>query len=94
MANTNSLADIMASAQHHDAVAGTDKQHVANDYAKTLSLGYTVAEKVVNEDVIVHDSEGRKVESQLIPPVDAYVDLRNYYVRAYLGSNLNVEPKY
>ncbi|XP_022741323.1 probable alpha-mannosidase At5g13980 [Durio zibethinus] len=160
--NTDSLADALAIAQHHDAVTGTEKQHVANDYAKRLSIGYAEAEKVVasslacladsnsfigcgdsttnfqqcpllnitycpasetdlsdgkklivvvynslgwkredvirfpvvNEDVIVHDSEGRKIESQLVPTVDAYVDLRNYYVRAYLGSNPNAVPKY
>ncbi|XP_048233937.1 probable alpha-mannosidase At5g13980 isoform X2 [Ricinus communis] len=45
--NTDSLADAMAIAQHHDAVTGTEKQHVANDYAKRLSIGYTEAEKVV-----------------------------------------------
>ncbi|KAF7840227.1 putative alpha-mannosidase [Senna tora] len=44
---TDSLADALAIAQHHDAVSGTEKQHVANDYAKRLSIGYTEAEKVV-----------------------------------------------
>nr|KJB76311.1 hypothetical protein B456_012G082700 [Gossypium raimondii] len=160
--NTDSLADAMAIAQHHDAVTGTEKQHVANDYAKRLSIGYTEAEKVVasslacltdskssfgcgdpttnfqqcpllnitycpaseadlshgknlivvvynslgwkredvirfpvvNEDVTVHDSEGRKIESQLVPIVDAYVDLRKYYARAYLGSSPGDVPKY
>ncbi|OMO99294.1 hypothetical protein COLO4_13370 [Corchorus olitorius] len=162
--NTDSLADALAIAQHHDAVTGTERQHVADDYTKRLSMGYVEAEKVVasslacladskssygcedgdstinfqqcpllnitycpasetdlsngknlivvvynslgwkredvirfpvvNEDVIVHDSEGREIESQLIPPVDAYVDLRNYYVRAYLGSIPNGMPKY
>ena len=38
---TDSLADALAIAQHHDAVSGTEKQHVANDYAKRLSIGYT-----------------------------------------------------
>nr|GMC73704.1 probable alpha-mannosidase At5g13980 [Ipomoea batatas] len=38
---TDSLADAMGIAQHHDAVSGTEKQHVANDYAKRLSIGYT-----------------------------------------------------
>ncbi|KAK6153871.1 hypothetical protein DH2020_013510 [Rehmannia glutinosa] len=37
---TDSLADALAIAQHHDAVTGTEKQHVANDYAKRLSIGY------------------------------------------------------
>ena len=39
--NTDKLADALAIAQHHDAVTGTEKQHVANDYAKRLSIGYT-----------------------------------------------------
>lgn len=38
--NTDSLGDALAIAQHHDAVTGTEKQHVANDYAKRLSIGY------------------------------------------------------
>ncbi|WP_314964351.1 hypothetical protein, partial [Bradyrhizobium cosmicum] len=38
---TDSLADALSLAQHHDAVSGTSKQHVANDYAKRLSIGYT-----------------------------------------------------
>ena len=38
--NTDYLADALALAQHHDAVSGTSKQHVADDYAKRLSIGY------------------------------------------------------
>lgn len=30
----------MAVAQHHDAVSGTEKQHVANDYARRLAGGW------------------------------------------------------
>ncbi|WOL11467.1 putative alpha-mannosidase [Canna indica] len=44
---SDSLADALAIAQHHDAVTGTEKQHVANDYAKRLSIGYSEAEKLV-----------------------------------------------
>jgi hypothetical protein len=29
----------MGVAQHHDAVSGTEKQHVAYDYAKRLAIG-------------------------------------------------------
>lgn len=31
--------EAMAVAQHHDAVSGTEKQHVADDYAKRLYQG-------------------------------------------------------
>ncbi|RAL41460.1 hypothetical protein DM860_010254 [Cuscuta australis] len=44
---TDPLGDAMAIAQHHDAVSGTEQQHVANDYAKRLSIGYKEAEDVV-----------------------------------------------
>ncbi|KMZ67565.1 putative Lysosomal alpha-mannosidase, partial [Zostera marina] len=44
---TDTLADALAINQHHDAVTGTEKQHVADDYAKRLSIGYAESEKVV-----------------------------------------------
>ncbi|CAF3311737.1 unnamed protein product [Rotaria sp. Silwood2] len=39
----------MGLAQHHDAVSGTSKQHVANDYAQRLSDGIDRAIKVIND---------------------------------------------
>lgn len=38
--NTDALADALALSQHHDAVSGTERQHVAADYAKRISIGY------------------------------------------------------
>eukprot|EP00775_Hariotina_reticulata_P012334 gene12334-12467_t len=35
--------------QHHDAVTGTEKQHVANDYARQLHIGMEQAAAVINE---------------------------------------------
>ncbi|RZB47292.1 putative alpha-mannosidase [Glycine soja] len=49
--NTDSLADALAIAQHHDAVTGTEKQHVANDYSKQLSIGYKEAEDLVSSSL-------------------------------------------
>ncbi|KAG1370202.1 alpha-mannosidase [Cocos nucifera] len=159
---TDSLADALAIAQHHDAVSGTEKQHVANDYAKRLSIGYAEAEKlvesslacltssdsksgcykpvmkfkqcpllnisycppaeldlstgkslvvlvynslgwkredviripVISESVVVHDYEGREIESQLLPLTNASVYIRNHYVKAYLGISPSVESKF
>ncbi|XP_072971549.1 probable alpha-mannosidase At5g13980 [Typha angustifolia] len=48
---TDSLADALAIAQHHDAITGTEKQHVANDYAKRLAIGYAEAEKLVGSSL-------------------------------------------
>ncbi|KAJ4810161.1 Alpha-mannosidase [Rhynchospora pubera] len=48
---TDSLGDALALTQHHDAVTGTEKQHVANDYAKRLAIGYTEAERLVGKSL-------------------------------------------
>ncbi|XWS51498.1 hypothetical protein CRYUN_Cryun12cG0181500 [Craigia yunnanensis] len=160
--NTNYLADALAIAQHHDAVSGTSKQHVADDYAKRLSIGYEEAAKVVetslasitrsssksdagspvtkfqqclllnisyclpsevdlsngknlvvvvynplgwkredviripviDENVIVKDSGGKEIESQLLPLQNASLAIRNYHSVAYLGKFPSVTPKY
>lgn len=33
------MKEAMAVMQHHDAVTGTEKQHVADDYARLLHMG-------------------------------------------------------
>ncbi|OMO52365.1 hypothetical protein COLO4_37248 [Corchorus olitorius] len=137
--NTDYLGDALALAQHHDAVSGTSKQHVANDYAKRLAIGYEQAAKVVqtslasltrsssktevdlsngknlvvvvynplgwkrddiiripvlDENVIVKDSSGKEIESQLLPLQNASLAIRNYYSVAYSGKSPSVTPKY
>lgn len=37
--NLDNLREVMGVMQHHDAVTGTEKQHVANDYARLLQIG-------------------------------------------------------
>ncbi|KAJ0110576.1 hypothetical protein Patl1_02545 [Pistacia atlantica] len=49
---------------------------------------------VDNEDITVFDSEGKVIESQLLPFTGSYIDLRNYHVRAYLGRTPSLTPKY
>lgn len=46
----NALDTLEASvslAQHHDAVSGTAKQHVANDYARRIAIGFSEARSIV-----------------------------------------------
>ncbi|XP_012471054.1 probable alpha-mannosidase At5g13980 [Gossypium raimondii] len=61
--NTDYLADALALAQHHDAVSGTSKQHVANDYAKRLSIGYEEAAKVVETSLTSITRSSSKTDS-------------------------------
>ncbi|XP_039626448.1 lysosomal alpha-mannosidase [Polypterus senegalus] len=48
---SDTLKEAMAVAQHHDAVSGTEKQHVANDYAKRLSRGWDQCQILVSNAV-------------------------------------------
>nr|POE85656.1 alpha-mannosidase [Quercus suber] len=61
--NTDALANALAISQHHDAVCGTEREHVAADYAKRLSMGYA-------EVVVVYNPLGWKREEVIrIPAV-------------------------
>ncbi|KAM3270022.1 receptor protein kinase TMK1-like isoform X2 [Capsicum chacoense] len=48
---TEVLADALAISQHNDAVSGTSKQYVANDYAKRLFIGYKQADDIVSSSL-------------------------------------------
>ncbi|CAF4002973.1 unnamed protein product [Adineta steineri] len=62
-----SLSEAMAIAQHHDAVSGTEKQHVANDYAQRLSTGIDSALNVINTaypKLLTKDNQSTTAEIQ------------------------------
>ncbi|KAJ1527978.1 hypothetical protein ONE63_007908 [Megalurothrips usitatus] len=40
MADLDAMREAMGVLQHHDAITGTEKQHVANDYARILARGF------------------------------------------------------
>jgi len=43
------MKEAIAVMQHHDAVTGTEQQHVADDYAKLIHLGVEECKKIQNE---------------------------------------------
>jgi lysosomal alpha-mannosidase len=45
------LARALGVAQHHDGVSGTERQHVANDYAKRLSIGTDKCQSIIQNSV-------------------------------------------
>ncbi|XP_047434607.1 lysosomal alpha-mannosidase [Mugil cephalus] len=49
--DSETLKEAMAVAQHHDAVSGTEKQHVANDYARRLANGWTHCQVLVSNSL-------------------------------------------
>lgn len=46
--NLDDLREVMGVMQHHDAVTGTEKQHVAEDYARLLQIGVNKCSKNIN----------------------------------------------
>ncbi|XP_055014640.1 LOW QUALITY PROTEIN: lysosomal alpha-mannosidase [Boleophthalmus pectinirostris] len=48
---TLTMKKSLAVAQHHDAVSGTSKQHVANDYARRLANGWNTCQVVVSNSL-------------------------------------------
>ncbi|XP_066512258.1 lysosomal alpha-mannosidase-like [Hoplias malabaricus] len=51
--DSDAMKQAMAVAQHHDAVSGTEKQHVADDYAKQLAVGWAHCQVLVSNSLAV-----------------------------------------
>ncbi|BAT14240.1 Os11g0525600, partial [Oryza sativa Japonica Group] len=49
---------------------------------------------VISDSIVVHDSEGREVESQLLPIANASLYMREKHVKAYLGMLPAAKPKF
>ncbi|XP_071359928.1 lysosomal alpha-mannosidase [Trachinotus anak] len=49
--DSETMKKAMAVAQHHDAVSGTEKQHVANDYARRLANGWQHCQVLVSNSL-------------------------------------------
>ncbi|XP_078576535.1 lysosomal alpha-mannosidase-like [Branchiostoma floridae x Branchiostoma japonicum] len=61
--SSQKFREAMAVAQHHDAVSGTEKQHVAYDYAMRLHAGAVECQEVVS-----HALAGKMKKGSVEPP--------------------------
>jgi alpha-mannosidase len=48
----------------------------------------------MSDSVVVHDSEGREIESQLLPIANSTLNMRDKYTKAYLGTSPATKPKF
>ncbi|XP_070544770.1 lysosomal alpha-mannosidase-like isoform X1 [Ptychodera flava] len=67
------LKQAMGVAQHHDAVSGTEKQHVANDYAKRLAIGIQNCQNLVSDSLSSIMSKDQKT----MPPTSEFCHYLN-----------------
>ncbi|CAG12505.1 unnamed protein product, partial [Tetraodon nigroviridis] len=58
---SQTLKEAMAVAQHHDAVSGTEKQHVADDYAKRLANGWERCQALSNSLAALSGSASQRI---------------------------------
>ncbi|XP_008287607.1 lysosomal alpha-mannosidase [Stegastes partitus] len=60
--DSQTMKKAMAVAQHHDAVSGTEKQHVANDYARKLANGWQHCQVLVSNSLAaLTDSSAKRI---------------------------------
>ncbi|XP_078577239.1 lysosomal alpha-mannosidase-like isoform X1 [Branchiostoma floridae x Branchiostoma japonicum] len=67
--------EAMGVAQHHDAVSGTEKQHVANDYAMRLHAGAVECQVITSMTL-----QQRMVKAGALPPVAEFCNYLNISV--------------
>jgi lysosomal alpha-mannosidase len=58
------LARALAESQHHDAITGTEKQHVAYNYAKHLSIGVEMSVPIISKAYAKINSKAAAIVSE------------------------------
>ncbi|KAI8490965.1 mannose metabolic process [Branchiostoma belcheri] len=69
------LREAMGVAQHHDAVSGTEKQHVANDYAMRLHAGAVECQVITSMTL-----QQRMAKDSALPPIPEFCNYLNISV--------------
>ncbi|KAL5097368.1 hypothetical protein RYX36_001695 [Vicia faba] len=75
--NTDALADALALAQHHDVVSGTERQHVAADYANALQFLNLEAEGLVTSALALLVNQ--RLSSHKINPVTSFQQVYSHH---------------
>lgn len=92
MSSSMTLKKAMGVSQHHDAVSGTEKQHVANDYSKRISMGIASCEDVIKTNLASLMAKNSTVQAPLatsfcwylnISVCSATEDVQKFTVTAY-----------
>ncbi|KAL7642128.1 UNVERIFIED_CONTAM: hypothetical protein RMT77_006688 [Armadillidium vulgare] len=84
--SVNTLSEAMGVLQHHDAVTGTAKQHVTDDYSRHLSEGTAAAAGALNDGFryLTNQAEGSQDEFTYCPLLNisscSYLDDKTSFV--------------
>ncbi|KAF2897557.1 hypothetical protein ILUMI_08617, partial [Ignelater luminosus] len=92
--NLATLQEAMGVLQHHDAVSGTEKQHVADDYAKLLTEGLNNCSTITMESLnILSSTKLIKTKNNVVPHTSCFLknisqcdlteDAENFVVTMY-----------
>eukprot|EP01119_Soliformovum_irregulare_P015649 TRINITY_DN4429_c0_g1_i8.p1 TRINITY_DN4429_c0_g1~~TRINITY_DN4429_c0_g1_i8.p1 ORF type:complete len:877 (-),score=245.06 TRINITY_DN4429_c0_g1_i8:14-2644(-) len=93
------LTQAFSTSQHHDAISGTEKQHVADDYAKRLSIGSAACEDVMADilskivsktGVNPNFSFCRLINESICPSTDTLTPVNSIAIVAYNPRARNV----
>lgn len=83
--NLTKLREVMGVMQHHDAATGTEKQHVANDYAHLLESAIQSCQQNIKESLNQLTTERNEMKRYRPPEYDA-----SFQFDFYSCPNLNI----
>ncbi|KAL0425205.1 UNVERIFIED_CONTAM: putative alpha-mannosidase [Sesamum radiatum] len=82
----------------NNSIQGACVQNVLDSLIPSLladkNRKFVYVEQVINDNIVVKDSTGKLITSQLLPIVDALTAMRKFYTSAYTGEFPSTSPMY